>query len=113
MPKPKDPNAGREERERREREDAARHDHDGHEDERERPQDEEHPRRRRLGRDYAVHKQIVERRLSGGAPATPEAYLEGLRQWQQLPGAIVRTTTDERPDEKPVAPPKDETHDEG
>jgi hypothetical protein len=53
-----------------------------------------------MGREHAVHQQIVERRLSGGAPATPEAYAKAIEEWQQLPGSIVRPPTDEKPSAK-------------
>jgi hypothetical protein len=32
--------------------------------------------------------------LSGGGPATPEAYGKALEEWQELPGSIVRPPTD-------------------
>lgn len=111
MPKPKDPNEEREreEREQRERgERAARehgHEHEPHEDEHERPGDKARPRRRRMGRDHEVHQQIVDRRIAGGGPATPEAYARGLEEWHQLPGSVVRPPTDEKPaieNKKPV-----------
>ncbi len=35
-----------------------------------------------------VHREYVERRLKGGAPATPQAYARAMAQWQKLPGAI-------------------------
>jgi len=35
-----------------------------------------------------VHREYVERRLEGGAPATPQAYARAMAQWQRLPGAI-------------------------
>jgi hypothetical protein len=93
MPKPKDPDEGREERERRERGEHGRHEHGrrGDDDDHE---DKGRPRRRRMGREHAVHQQIVERRLSGGGPATPEAYGKALEEWQELPGSIVRPPTD-------------------
>jgi hypothetical protein len=104
MPKPKDPDAGHEEREQKARVEHMRHGHQrqGNEPERppDRPEDADRPRRRRMGRDHIVHQQIVDSRLSGGAPATPEAYAEGLKEWQQLPGAVVRPATDEKPQEK-------------
>jgi hypothetical protein len=108
MPKPKDPNGGREERERRERGEHGRPAHEHrHEDEQDRPTDAERPRRRRMGRDHVVHQQVVNSRLSGGAPATPEAYAEGLKEWQQLPGSIVRPASDEKPSDKPAPQVKD------
>jgi hypothetical protein len=60
-------------------------------------EDRERPRRRRMGREHAVHQQIVERRLCGGAPATPEAYAKALEEWQRLPGSVVRPATDQKP----------------
>lgn len=110
MPKPKDPNEERErhereEREQREREEHAQHEH-GHEHERH--EDKERPRRRRMGREHAVHQQIVERRLGGGAPATPEAYGKALDEWHQLPGSVVRPPTDEKPATEPKKQGTDE-----
>jgi hypothetical protein len=108
MPKPKDPNEDRErrereERERREGEERARHEHgrsehEPHTVEYQRPEDEdkERPRRRRMGREHAVHQQIIDRRLGGGAPATPDAYAKALEEWHQLPGSVVRPPTDEK-----------------
>ena len=94
MPKPKGPNQGRE----------------GHEkEEREHREYEERPRRRRMGREHAVHQQILDRRLGGGAPATPEAYANALQQWLRLPGSVVRPPTDE----KPVPATKPEGEDQG
>ena len=107
MPKPKDPDGdreGREERERREREAHAHHGRERQEGGDERPgdRDKERPRRRRMGREHAVHQQIVDRRLSGGAPATADAYANALEQWKQLPGSIVRPPTDEKPLDNPA-----------
>jgi hypothetical protein len=98
MPKPKDPDGGREGREAHERRGREEHAHDRHEHPEE--QDKDRPRRRRMGREHAVHQQIVERRLSGGAPATPETYAKALEEWKQLPGSVVRPPTDEKRAEK-------------
>jgi hypothetical protein len=92
----RDPASEREERERREKEERTRRGQERHEDEHERREDQERPRRRRMGRDHPVHQQIVERRLGGGAPATPEAYAKALEEWKQLPGSVVRPPTDEK-----------------
>ena len=54
-----------------------------------------------MGREHAVHQQIINRRLGGGAPATPEAYAKALEEWHQLPGSIVRPPTDEKPAPEP------------
>ena len=35
-----------------------------------------------------VHRGYVERHVGGGAPATPEAYAEAMKQWRRLPGAV-------------------------
>jgi hypothetical protein len=40
-----------------------------------------------------VHREVVERRLTGGLPATPQAYARAAAQWQQLPGALVDLST--------------------
>ena len=40
-----------------------------------------------------AHLEYLERRLQGGAPATPEAYARAVQQWQQLPGAVPHTPT--------------------
>jgi hypothetical protein len=99
---PKDPKEerGRHERETREREEHAKQEHDPHAEGHER---DPRPRRQRMGRDHAVHQEIVERRLGGGAPATPEAYANALEEWGRLPGAIMRPPTDEKP---PAPAPK-------
>ena len=107
MPKPKDPDEGREERERRDRAEQGRPEH-GRRGEEDRYPEKDRPRRRRMGREHAVHQQIVERRLSGGAPATPEAYAKAIEEWQQLPGSIVRPPTDEKPSAKDTPAVKDE-----
>jgi hypothetical protein len=106
MPKATDEESGREERKRRQRVGRARHERQRHgqprhEDEQERHEDNEQPRRRRMGREHAVHQEIIERRLGGGAPATPEAYAKALEEWHQLPGSVVRPPTDEKPAMKP------------
>jgi hypothetical protein len=49
-----------------------------------------------MGREHAVHQRIIDRRLGGGAPASPEAYAKALEEWHQLPGSIVRPPTDEK-----------------
>ena len=46
------------------------------------------------GREREVHEEIIKRLLEGGAPPTPEAFARGLKQWQQLPGSIIRSSTD-------------------
>lgn len=35
-----------------------------------------------------IHRDYVERRVRGGAPATPEAYARAIEQWHRLPGAV-------------------------
>jgi hypothetical protein len=100
MPKPKDPDEGREERERRDRAEQGRPEHGRRGEGEDRYPEKDRPRRRRMGREHAVHQQIVEQRLSGGAPATPEAYAKAIEEWQQLPGSIVRPPTDEKPSAK-------------
>jgi hypothetical protein len=59
-----------------------------------------------FGREREIHEEITARHYEGGAPPTPEAYARALKQWQQLPGSIVRPPTDVRPPakEKPKSP---------
>ena len=96
MPKSKGPGDDREKREREERGRQGEHgEHGPHEPEGYTPGGgEERPRRRRMGRDREVHAKIVEKRLEGGAPATPDAYDKALEEWHQLPGSITRPPTD-------------------
>src|SRR5437773_10340296 len=55
----------------------------------------ERPERPRTqGRERKVHEEIIERRLEGGAPPTPEAYTRALEQWHKLPGSVMRPPTD-------------------
>jgi hypothetical protein len=35
-----------------------------------------------------LHREYNERRLTGGAAPTPQAYARAMAQWQRLPGAI-------------------------
>jgi hypothetical protein len=98
MPKSKNPNEDREGREeeyheQEHHEPGERHQHEDGEKER--------PRRRRMGREHAVHLQIVDRRLGGGAPATSETYAKALEEWHKLPGSVMRPPTDERPATQP------------
>jgi hypothetical protein len=46
------------------------------------------PQRNRGANRRKVHRELVARRLEGGAPPTVEAYARALEQWQHLPGAI-------------------------
>jgi hypothetical protein len=110
MPKAKDDERERKRRAQDERaqHERQRHGQPRHEDEHERHEDNEQPRRRRMGREHAVHQEIIERRLGGGAPATPEAYAKALEEWRQLPGSVVRPATDEKPAMKPKKQGEDE-----
>jgi hypothetical protein len=49
------------------------------------------------GREHQVHKEILERRMRGGAEPTLDAYARALEQWKDLPGSIVRPPTDVTP----------------
>jgi hypothetical protein len=49
------------------------------------------------GREHQVHKEILERRMRGGAEPTLNAYSRALEQWKDLPGSIVRPPTDVTP----------------
>jgi hypothetical protein len=103
-----DANDKRDEREEHEHRDRDDQRHKG-EHEREARDEEGRPKRRRMGREHAVHQQIVEKRLSGGAPATSEAYANALEQWQQLPGSVMRPPTDEKPKQQPASTPEDQS----
>jgi|SRR4051812_5868789 hypothetical protein len=35
-----------------------------------------------------VHEAFLEHRLGGGEPATPDAYLRAVQQFERLPGAV-------------------------
>jgi hypothetical protein len=94
VPKPKDPNDDRDRRG-REGDKDKRGEHPAHGEEGSYAEKGQ-PRRRRMGREHAVHQKIVEKRLGGGAPATPDAYAEALKEWQKLPGSVVRPPTDEK-----------------
>jgi hypothetical protein len=52
----------------------------------------------------ASHIEIEERRFRGGLPPTPELYAQAREQWNQLPGAIVKSPMDQ---EVPANPPAD------
>ena len=95
MPKPKDPDEAHV----RERGEQGHHEHGRRGDGDDRRDEKERPRRRRMGREHAVHQELLEKRLGGGDPPTPEAYAKALKEWQQLPGSIVRPPTDVKPSE--------------
>jgi hypothetical protein len=65
---------------------------------RRKPPDGDQKHRPRLGNPDAdpvrIHRDYVERRLSGGADATPEAYARAIQEWHQLPGAVSAPTTE-------------------
>ncbi len=56
------------------------------------------------GDDPKRHAAIIERRWLGSPPPTLERYARALRQWQALPGAVVRTATDVTVAAEPPAP---------
>ncbi|MBV8948398.1 MAG: hypothetical protein JOZ95_23430 [Solirubrobacterales bacterium] len=64
------------------------------------PEEPERRRRRRRydrekdsGDDPLTHARIISRRWEGSVPPTEELYARALRQWQALPGAVVRPAT--------------------
>jgi hypothetical protein len=65
--------------------------------------DPERPTHRPHGREHEVHKEILARRMRGGAEPTAEKYAKALKEWQQLPGSVVRPPSDikKEPDESP------------
>ena len=76
-PRPRDSSDNGEERRERERERRHDGDHDHGED----------------GDDPLRHAQIIQRRWLGSPPPTLERYARALRQWQRLPGAVMRPAT--------------------
>jgi hypothetical protein len=64
--------------------------------------DQEGPNHKPEGGEHQVHKEILERRMTGGPKPTPDAYTRALEQWKNLPGSIVRPPTDV------TAPPAEE-----
>ena len=46
------------------------------------------------GEERKIHEEIIQRRIGGGEAPTPEAYTLALKQWQQLPGSVIRSPTD-------------------
>jgi hypothetical protein len=51
----------------------------------------------------ASHIEIEERRFRGGLPPTPELYALAREQWNQLPGAVVRSPMDQTVSANPPA----------
>jgi hypothetical protein len=49
----------------------------------------------------ASHIEIEERRFRGGLPPTPELYAQAREQWNQLPGAVVKSPMDQTVPENP------------
>jgi len=54
------------------------------------------------------HREYVERRLEGGALATPQAYARAMAQWQRLPGAIPSLPATDLQQAQEEPPPNDE-----
>jgi hypothetical protein len=61
------------------------------------------------GKERQVHEEIIARHYEGGMAPTPEAYRRALKQWQQLPGSIVRPPTDVQPPAKKASNPSNAT----
>jgi hypothetical protein len=58
-----------------------------------------------------VHEAYLEHRLSGGEPATPEAYRRAFEQFQNLPGAVRSVPpppSPEKPTDKAERPVEDD-----
>ena len=51
----------------------------------------------------ASHIEIEERRFRGGLPPTPELYAQAREQWNQLPGAVVKSAMDQTVPANPLA----------
>jgi hypothetical protein len=56
------------------------------------------------GEERKMHEEIINRRITGGVKLTDKAiakaYDRALKQWQELPGSIVRPPTDVIPSQK-------------
>ena len=50
--------------------------------------------------------EIEERRSRGGLPPTPELYDRAREQWNQLPGAVVKSPMDQKTPANPPAEPE-------
>ena len=58
-----------------------------------------------------IHRDYVERHLSGGAEPTSDAYTRARRQWQALPGSVNVPPSEvvaEEPPEEPSEEPSEE-----
>jgi len=51
----------------------------------------------------ASHIEIEERRFRGGLPPTPELYAQAREQWNQLPGAVLKSPMDQAVPPNPPA----------
>jgi hypothetical protein len=51
----------------------------------------------------ASHIEIEQRRFRGGLPPTPELYAQAREQWNQLPGAVVKSSMDQTVPANPPA----------
>jgi hypothetical protein len=78
------------ERERQRREEK---EHEGREHKKE---EHEHPEGegRGFGLEQVSYRHILARRWKGSTPPTPQSYARAIKQWRQLPGAVVTTPAD-------------------
>jgi hypothetical protein len=99
MPKPPSRHSGRSDRDRHpDKDDRDRHSGEGEQERHSREHGEhefEHDEGNR------AHIEIEARRFRGGLPPTPELYERAREQWNQLPGAVERST-DPAKSEPPV-----------
>ena len=55
-------------------------------------------RERARGRGYGLERsgylEVLARKWRGSEPPTPQAYARAVKQWRQLPGAVVTAPTD-------------------
>jgi hypothetical protein len=80
------------------------------------PDEREHHRRRERrdsGDDPRRQDLIIERRWLGSIPPTAELYARALRQWEALPGAVVRSAADVQPTPALKPPGSSATPEEG
>lgn len=73
-----------------------------------RDRDREHARGRGYGLERSGYLEVLARKWRGSEPPTPQAYARAVKQWRQLPGAVVTAPADlgTLPAEPPVSSDK-------
>jgi hypothetical protein len=93
------------------REESRRGREPSHPEGRERDESERRPRQHGTGygTERAIYLQYLARKWQGSVPPSAQAYALALRQWRQLPGAVITEPTDLGTIAKPAAPNSDES----